>query len=91
MKTPYILTLASFLLLLTSCRESFLEQIPESYLTDVNFFKTEDDFRQALNGAYDGMRKAMAGRSSWIMEKCGQIIRITMSIFWEPLSITPRQ
>lgn len=50
-----------FTVSLNSCKNSFLDITPESNLTEANFYKTEDDFRQALNGAYARLRNTIAG------------------------------
>lgn len=53
--------LCLFTLSVSSCKESFLNLAPEGNLTDATFFKTEDDFRQALNGAYANLRDVLGG------------------------------
>lgn len=67
MKTNYISLSLGVLLLLASCNQRFIELAPQSSLTDANFFKTETDFRQALNGAYEPIRSGITGRTSWMM------------------------
>jgi starch-binding outer membrane protein, SusD/RagB family len=39
-------------LLLTACGKSFLEISPEHFQNESDFFKTSDQFKQAVNGAY---------------------------------------
>jgi hypothetical protein len=41
---------------LYSCKKEFLNQSPESSLTSVNFWKTESDLKQGVNGAYSSLR-----------------------------------
>lgn len=41
---------------LYSCKKDFLNQAPESSLTNVNFWKTESDLKQGVNGAYSSLR-----------------------------------
>ena len=38
------------------CQDDFLDQVPESSLTDVNFWQTESDLKQGVNGAYSSLR-----------------------------------
>jgi hypothetical protein len=44
------------------CKKDFLNQSPESSLTNSNFWKTESDLRQGVNGAYSTLSEAW-GRS----------------------------
>jgi tetratricopeptide (TPR) repeat protein len=64
-KLIYILTIST--LLLTACSESFLELVPESSITSGNFYKTEAQFNQALNGVYAAVRGAKGSISAWSM------------------------
>jgi hypothetical protein len=41
---------------LSSCKKEFLNQSPESGLTSVNFWKTESDLKQGVNGTYSSLR-----------------------------------
>ncbi|MCX2478210.1 RagB/SusD family nutrient uptake outer membrane protein [Pedobacter sp. MC2016-15] len=43
-------------LLGTSCKKSFLEQPPEASLTGANYWNTESDIKQGVNGAYRSLR-----------------------------------
>ena len=57
-----------FLILLmtsTSC-EDFLTVIPETQLSSATFFKTENDFVQAVNGAYAPLRGYYNG-PAWLL------------------------
>ncbi len=67
MKAKYI---AAWLLAvgLTGCRENFLTVVPETSLSSATFFKTEADFRQAVNGAYVPLRSIYNG-PAWILEE----------------------
>lgn len=64
-KLLYVLTITS--LLLTACSEDFLELVPESSVTSGNFYQTEDQFDQALNGAYAAIRDAKGSIAAWTM------------------------
>ena len=64
-KLLYIVTIAS--LLLTACSEDFLEIVPESSVTSGNFYETEAQFDQALNGAYAAVRDAKGSIAAWTM------------------------
>ncbi len=54
------------ILLLTSCSGNFLDLSPEHFENEGNFFKTEDDFTQAINGVYPTLR-AVSGRHAFLM------------------------
>ncbi|HLT93274.1 MAG TPA: RagB/SusD family nutrient uptake outer membrane protein [Membranihabitans sp.] len=62
--TLYFLT---FLLIFTAC-ESFLEIYPETALSSETFFKTEQDFEQAVNAAYAPLR-SIANDRSWVLSE----------------------
>ncbi|TCC96506.1 RagB/SusD family nutrient uptake outer membrane protein [Pedobacter hiemivivus] len=61
------IVLASLTLLLNmqSCKKGFLEQPPESNLSGTNFWKTESDLKQGVNGAYSSLR-GMGSFSYWL-------------------------
>jgi tetratricopeptide (TPR) repeat protein len=64
-KSLYIITLTT--LFLTACSDEFLNRVPESSVTSGNFYKTEDQFEQALVGAYAAVRGAKGSISDWTM------------------------
>jgi starch-binding outer membrane protein, SusD/RagB family len=43
-------------LLLSSCGKGFIDLKPISVITTDNFYQTEEDFRNAINGAYNALR-----------------------------------
>ena len=51
--TPFILS--AILIMFNSCGESFLTKYPSDQITSGTFYKTEQDFLSAINGAYDGL------------------------------------
>lgn len=51
---------------LTSC-EDFLDLAPHSAVTPGNFFKSESDFRQAVDGIYAPLQQLYTSNSSWAM------------------------
>jgi hypothetical protein len=53
--------------MVTSCSDNFLNVTPKSSLTSANFFKSNAQFNQAINGAYAPLRTVFAGQSSWAM------------------------
>ncbi|WP_217604951.1 RagB/SusD family nutrient uptake outer membrane protein [Chitinophaga sp. GbtcB8] len=53
-------------LLLTACGKSFLDISPEQFQKEGNYFKTADQFVQALNGAYAPLQGLFTG-SHWVM------------------------
>lgn len=44
------------MLFFSSCSSDFLDLGPQHYANESNFFKTEDHFNQAINGAYQSLR-----------------------------------
>ncbi|AWO02308.1 RagB/SusD family nutrient uptake outer membrane protein [Chitinophaga alhagiae] len=46
-------------LLVTACKNNFLNEYPEGQLNEGNFFISTDDFKQALTGAYVPLRGAI--------------------------------
>jgi hypothetical protein len=57
--TIIIIILAGFMI--TGCKKDFLVVIPETNLSSATFFKTESDFKQAVNGAYVPLRTIVNG------------------------------
>ena len=53
-------------LALASCSGDFLDLAPEHFENGNNFFLTEDDFTQAINGVYPTLR-AVSGRHAFLM------------------------
>ena len=49
----------------TACKKDFLNQVPESSLTNTNYWKTESDLKQGVNGAYSSLR-GMGTFSFWL-------------------------
>lgn len=47
---------AALVLLLSSCGKGFIDLKPISTITTDNFYKTEEDFKNAVNGAYNALR-----------------------------------
>jgi hypothetical protein len=56
MMKKYIVATGLLTFLLSSCQEKFLTVVPETQLSTTTFFKTESDFRQAVNAAYAPLR-----------------------------------
>jgi hypothetical protein len=52
MKKSLIYIAAVFVIAFTSCSKGFLEKAPISNANSANFYKTEADFKLAVNGAY---------------------------------------
>lgn len=61
---PYTILLATALL--GSCSEGFLDLKPISTATSDNFYKTADDFKNALNGGYAGLQSAGLVGNSYV-------------------------
>lgn len=52
----YIIAVGLLTFISTGCQENFLSVVPETQLSSATFFKTESDFRQAVNAAYAPLR-----------------------------------
>ena len=50
-----VILIVLLMLGLSSC-DDFLELPPEANLTSVTFFKSQNDFAKAVNGAYEPLR-----------------------------------
>jgi hypothetical protein len=55
-------------LLLTACGKSFLDLSPEHFQNEGDYFKTADQFRQAVNGAYAPLQGLHTGTGWALME-----------------------
>lgn len=64
----YFIFLISAMCFFTACSDSFLELSPEGNLNEDIFFKSEDDFQQALNGAYEPLRDI--ANIAYFMDEC---------------------
>jgi hypothetical protein len=68
MKNQSLYIPIGLLLLVSSffgCKKDFLNQSPEANLTNSNFWKTESDLKQGVNGAYSTLR-GMGTFSFWL-------------------------
>ncbi|MTU81810.1 RagB/SusD family nutrient uptake outer membrane protein [Parabacteroides merdae] len=61
-----IFSLVVALLTLVSCSEDFLNLTPQYYPNDATFFKTQEQFTQAVNGAYSDLR-GVSARQGYLM------------------------
>ena len=50
---------------LCACKKSFVELLPQTRVTEDNFFKTADDYTQAVVGAYSSLHGLYA--DAWVM------------------------
>lgn len=62
-----ILYIVILIFILPGCSKSFLERVPESSVTTGNFYKTEEQFNQALVGAYAAVRSTKGSIAAWTM------------------------
>ena len=53
-------------LMLTACSDSFLDLKPISTATSDNFYRTADDFKNAVNGAYAGLQSGGLTGNSYV-------------------------
>lgn len=58
MKKIYMLT-AMLALATSSCKKSFIDEIPKDSYTDASFYKNESQFRQALTATYAPLRDVL--------------------------------
>ncbi|MGG7665114.1 RagB/SusD family nutrient uptake outer membrane protein [Dyadobacter sp. BHUBP1] len=68
MKTRYIAAWFLAVGLTSSCGDKFLTVNPETALSSNNFFTSENDFKQAVNAAYEPFRQ-MFNERAWILEE----------------------
>lgn len=67
-RTIYKTTL--LVLLLSSCGKGFIDLKPKSSVTTDNFYQTAEDFKNAVNGAYNALRTGGTyGVDSYILAK----------------------
>jgi hypothetical protein len=66
MKKLFILLIISSLVV-TSCKKTFLVQVPESSVTTGNFYKTEEQFNQAIAGSYAALRSVKGSIAAWTL------------------------
>jgi hypothetical protein len=68
MKTKYITAWFLAAGLMAGCGDKFLTVNPETALSSNNFFTSENDFKQAVNAAYEPFRQ-MYNERAWILEE----------------------
>ena len=56
MKSTTLLAASLLALALGSCNKDFVEIPPQTAISSTTFYKTQDDFTQAVNGTYAGLR-----------------------------------
>ncbi|MBS7256518.1 hypothetical protein [Flavobacterium branchiicola] len=59
MKTNNFLIITALSILITgfsSCSNDFLEENPKSFISPINFYKTEADANTAIIGTYNGLK-----------------------------------
>jgi len=63
-----IFAVAALVIAISGCKKSFLEIPAQTALSTPLYFKTQDDFQQAINGAYAPLRGAYNGTNgAWAM------------------------
>lgn len=75
-----IFSLVVALLTLASCSEDFLNLTPQYYPNDATFFKTQEQFTQAVNGAYSALRGVSARQGYLMGRNAFRTIHITPAI-----------
>ena len=73
-----IFSLVVALLTLVSCSEDFLNLTPQYYPNDATFFKTQEQFTQAVNGAYSALR-GVSARQGYLMGETPPLRNISRS------------
>ena len=59
-------TIIALISMFVSCQDTpFLNQIPYSFTSPENFYKTESDFKMALNGCYEAMNTYQITGGVW--------------------------
>lgn len=66
MKNKILYIFLTLSLSISSCSKDFLDLAPENQLNTKTYFQTEDEFNQALIGAYSALR-GYAGTHGWLM------------------------
>lgn len=66
MKHSKICLLVLVITVAASCKKSFLDLQPVSAASSANFYKTADDIKVALNGAYGGLQAAGISTNNYI-------------------------
>lgn len=66
MKNLLSIVLCTIMLSFASCSGDFLDLSPQNNSNEGTFFQTEDQFTQALNGAYNGLR-TLSARQGYLM------------------------
>lgn len=64
MKTKNILSILTITVTLCSCGDDFLDAIPTDRLSDVTFYKAEEDFVIAVNAVYPYLQRASTPNNS---------------------------
>jgi hypothetical protein len=59
------LTLLALILTVPGCKQSFLNEVPESFLSTPNAFKNADDFNASVNNLYRLVRDEFYASSDW--------------------------
>ncbi len=65
MKYIYRLTLLVLILTVSSCKKTFLDEKPLSFLSTTNAFITANDFNASINNLYRNVRDEFYARSDW--------------------------
>ena len=61
-----IVNLLLLVVIFASCSDDFLNIAPQHYPSEATFFKTKDQFEQAINGAYSSLR-GISARQGYLM------------------------
>ena len=63
----HLVTIILISFILTACSKDFLDKQPKDSLTSGNFYETQDQLEQTLNGAYVMLRETKAGEAGYGM------------------------
>ena len=79
MKRYIIYSIAAFSVLLCSVScEKFFNQYPSNSITEGNFYKTEEDFNQAVKGCYGKLKSKMSFHLTSLAYRSDECIQVSM-------------
>src|SRR5687768_14841919 len=78
------LVLLCLVLTAGACKKSFLDEVPDSFLSTSNAFKTADDFNASVNNLYRLVRNEFYASSDWqpmqYLYRTDLVVEVTVGI-----------